>query len=650
MNIRDIAKAAQVSVSTVSKVINGKDQDISDSTRQKVQKIIQEYQYTPYANIKDNLTQTESRLIALVILDAQYLCSPFLRNVEHSVSINGFSLVLCNIVNPTSTALEGRLKVLLSKRVQGVLLCTHDPELLSLAAQILLPTPTVAICPFRSADVSTVRCDYAGAASDAIATLASFGHQRIGCLLDDSDSIVYEQIMNGITSGMGAHSIVLNDHNILLIHANQYLSESDLQNLLNRNLTAIFCQNEQQILHLYEYLLRNNISIPQSLSLICGPRKVSTGTAHIASYCIPFEDLAARSAFLLTDMINSRGTPSIQDVCLPLKYSKGDTLSAPCGSSSPTLVLGNFAYDTILSVDTLPGSGQLQSSTGVVTSPGGKCFSIAIATARLGGSPHAIGQVGDDPEGRSIISALIENGVQTDGIVVDNTSMTGRSYLTNASNGEYTIIAHSGANRLLGIKAVKKVKQILPHASTCLISTEIPFEVIKYMIQKCVVYKTTIYLKPSMAIPLDSTLLRHIDYFIPNESELHQLIPGPDSVTDKVEQLYQLGCQNVIVTLADNGCYLRNSEYALYIPAANFSPVETASAANCFIAALALMRSQGANLLYSLCYATYAAGICISQSGMYTSFPYRQQMDLYAEEINNFYIKLLKDNHLLSPP
>ena len=48
MNIRDIASAAHVSVATVSKVINHKDSEISNETRQRVLSVIKEYQYTPY--------------------------------------------------------------------------------------------------------------------------------------------------------------------------------------------------------------------------------------------------------------------------------------------------------------------------------------------------------------------------------------------------------------------------------------------------------------------------------------------------------------------------------------------------------------------------------------------------------------------------
>ena len=51
MNIKDIARLAGVSVSTVSKVMNRKDGTISQETREKVLKIARDYNYTPYASV-----------------------------------------------------------------------------------------------------------------------------------------------------------------------------------------------------------------------------------------------------------------------------------------------------------------------------------------------------------------------------------------------------------------------------------------------------------------------------------------------------------------------------------------------------------------------------------------------------------------------
>ena len=319
MNIRDIAKAAQVSVSTVSKVINGKDKDISDATRQKVLKIIREYQYTPYSHIKDTISQAKDPLIGLVILNSSYLCSGFLSEVEQTAAKNGFSLLLCNIDSPTPTELENRLKILLTKRISGVILCTHDQTLLDISLRVLQNTPTVAVTSFRSPDVSTIRCDYRESASQAISTFASLGHQRIGCLLDNSDPSVYEQVRSGILSGMGSHSIISNTHNLLVIPSGEPVAEHMLQNLLDRNLTALYCQNERQMQFLYEYLMLNNVIIPQTLSLICGVRKSANAPATLASYSVPYEEMACRAAFLIIDIITNRSGNTVQDICLPLK-------------------------------------------------------------------------------------------------------------------------------------------------------------------------------------------------------------------------------------------------------------------------------------------------------------------------------------------
>lgn len=66
MTIKDIAKAANVSAATVSRIINQKDDNISQETRERVLRIIQENNYVPYAKIRDRiLSQTKS--IGLVI-------------------------------------------------------------------------------------------------------------------------------------------------------------------------------------------------------------------------------------------------------------------------------------------------------------------------------------------------------------------------------------------------------------------------------------------------------------------------------------------------------------------------------------------------------------------------------------------------------
>ena len=66
MTIKEIAGLAGVSISTVSKIINNKDQDINPETRKRVLKIVKEYNYTPYGTVR-NISQAKTFLLAVLL-------------------------------------------------------------------------------------------------------------------------------------------------------------------------------------------------------------------------------------------------------------------------------------------------------------------------------------------------------------------------------------------------------------------------------------------------------------------------------------------------------------------------------------------------------------------------------------------------------
>ena len=54
MTIKEIAQIAGVSISTVSKIVNNKDENINPETRNRVLKIVKEYNYSPYSMVKNS--------------------------------------------------------------------------------------------------------------------------------------------------------------------------------------------------------------------------------------------------------------------------------------------------------------------------------------------------------------------------------------------------------------------------------------------------------------------------------------------------------------------------------------------------------------------------------------------------------------------
>lgn len=93
--MKDVARLAGVSTSTVSHVIN-KDRFVSESVTDKVEAAIKELNYAPSAlarSLKLNQTRTIGMLITA---STNPFYSELVRGVERSCFERGYSLVLCN--------------------------------------------------------------------------------------------------------------------------------------------------------------------------------------------------------------------------------------------------------------------------------------------------------------------------------------------------------------------------------------------------------------------------------------------------------------------------------------------------------------------------------------------------------------------------
>ena len=93
MNIHDIAKLAGVSASTVSKVMNGKDKDISDKTEQKVLEVIEQEQYVPYLKFREK-EGLKSHLIGLVMKKYNREGAQIVRSAQKEAAEKGYGLLV----------------------------------------------------------------------------------------------------------------------------------------------------------------------------------------------------------------------------------------------------------------------------------------------------------------------------------------------------------------------------------------------------------------------------------------------------------------------------------------------------------------------------------------------------------------------------
>lgn len=205
MTIYDIAKSCGVSIATVSRVINGSDK-VSDKTRQKVLRAIEEQNYSPNPFAR-GLGLNSMKMIGILctdIADAFYAKAVSL--VEHDLRERGLDVIL----GCTGVELSGKkkyLELMLQKHVDAIILigspyreAGSNDHLASVAREVPIITINSLV---ELPNIYCVLCDEAAGITMAVQELATSGCERILYLFDRL-SYSGQRKLQGYRNGLAA--------------------------------------------------------------------------------------------------------------------------------------------------------------------------------------------------------------------------------------------------------------------------------------------------------------------------------------------------------------------------------------------------------------------------------------------------------------
>lgn len=635
MNIKDIAALSGVSVSTVSKVINRKDSDISAATRTKVLEVVRETQYVPYSKIRKNI-YGKSRLIGVLVLDEKLEYQEILKVLGKESGKKGYSLILDSLVDSQRKE-EDHIKILEEKNIDGLLLIGNSENHKRMLHQIQLEDfPCVEIGREDSETKldGIVVWDERQAAIAGINYLMEKGHVNIGSIVR-KNSAMYQ----GCKEILERYGDSYDEMKIFTGNVQKEEVKEELKKWLSMSYTAIFCEEPESVIYISQIFKERGIRIPEDISIMCGKDSkyftlLDNGITAIKS---KEEELAIKAIEKIVEAIEIEEEYHKEENEIAIEIvERGSVIEPIRGKQSQKLVVvGSMNMDTMVSVTHIPTEGETMIATGTILLPGGKGANQAVGAGKLGGKVYMIGCLGNDSDGKEIYNSLVQNKVKTEGVFFDRTLSTGKAYINVSGNhnGESTIVIYQGANQNLKREHIKKCNYIFKKAKFCLISMEIPKDTAVYTISYCKRMGIDIILKPSGVEKIGREILDGIEYFIPNQKELDVLIPGEKSMEEKADLLWEMGVKNVIVTLGEKGCYLKNEQCSQFFPAADFIPVDTTGGADAFISALAVYLSEGASLIKAIGFATYCAGICVTRQGVQPAMPERTAIDIYRDDV-----------------
>lgn len=277
---------------------------------------------------------------------------------------------------------------------------------------------------------------------------------------------------------------------------------------------------------------------------------------------------------------------------------------------SKIAVIGIAGESVFLSVDNFGKTGETSVAKSYHSELGGKGFNQAVAAARYG-------------EKVSFLCACYQGDVERFTKITDSKGVKSHfvgkqerspyAVITTDENGDNRVLVYRGAE--LDEKDVDLFAEEIKTADILLINNEVPISVNERAVKIAKENGVKVILNPAPIRKYEKAFLEKIDLFTPNEHE-----------TSGLEDY-----QNVIVTLGENGCFIRSTEEL--VPAVKVEKVvDTTGAGDTFNGVLAVCLANDLDLQSACAQANTAAAIKVTRKYILDSIPTRDEIESYEKE------------------
>ena len=320
VTIRDVADLAQVSVTTVSHVINNT-RYVEPNTRERVQTAIKSLNYRPNS-LARSLRRRGTATIGLLVPDNS---NPFFAEVARVVEDLGFeqgySVILCN--SDGSEEREARyVDVLLSKQVDGLLVISAGSHP-NFASSILSSHVPLVVVDRETPELQADQVLLDNEAGGALATnyLLDLGHERIGIIIGPNEAAPSALRLQGFRRALEGRGHPWDESRCVVGNFNYSGGEQGARQLLEAHpdLTAIFATNDLMAMGAVNQARRRGYRVPDDLSVIGFDNISQSATFYppLSTIAQPIETLGRHSLHLLLARITGDESPPQRVVLQP---------------------------------------------------------------------------------------------------------------------------------------------------------------------------------------------------------------------------------------------------------------------------------------------------------------------------------------------
>ncbi|HEY5319744.1 MAG TPA: LacI family DNA-binding transcriptional regulator [Galbitalea sp.] len=309
VTINDVARAAGVSVSTVSKVVNRR-YDVAPATSKRVMSVVAELGYET-SLVASSLRRRRTNVIGILVAEFESFSVELLKGVSTAASGTGYELLAYSglVSDDSHIGWERRsLSRLAGTLIDGAIIVTPTT---------LMPTtsiPVVAIDPHSGAGgPSTIDSDNVGGARVATQYLIDLGHRRIAHIRGRSDLASAQLREAGYRESLEEAGIPFDP---ALVRDGGYqaaLTAEAARELLTRpdRPTAVFAANDVSALGVVKVAHELGLRVPEDLSVIGFDDipDAASSTPPLTTVAQPLHDLGAQALRMLIELLDGHEVP-----------------------------------------------------------------------------------------------------------------------------------------------------------------------------------------------------------------------------------------------------------------------------------------------------------------------------------------------------
>lgn len=314
MTIKDIARLSGCSVSTISRVINNR-QDVKPETKERVLRIMEEVGFVPNANAQQLKIQQSRNIVFVVKSTSNAFFANMLVQLQSAITAYGYNGVV-SYLKETDNEMDAVDKILRETKPKGIIFLGGNVH--NFAAQfkkVTIPCvlATVTTDELKFDNLSMVGVDDRQAAYKVVSQLVSLGHRDVAIIGGPQYGYPSLQRLEGAKQALAEVGAQFDPELYGLCGYDLASSHKAVEKLLaaGKRFTAVFCMSDTIAIGAMRALVSAGLRIPEDVSV------VGFDGLDLSRYTIPVlttitqpvDEIARHCAELLVNQLE-RGTPA----------------------------------------------------------------------------------------------------------------------------------------------------------------------------------------------------------------------------------------------------------------------------------------------------------------------------------------------------